>query len=339
MLTFLHRMLEPKTYPVDAPRRAPEVLATWLRYSPDAQPEHRDWEDWAENAVMLHAADVACGGAVRILDAGPNIRTSGDRTPMIQPNPSAPPAFMYGRWKDSDSYEFPRDVHMVGSNAETVKAVVAYPSSPVFQAAAGRRFIVCDAERAQLEAALVELHNAGHREVFIKTRFKQTAKRFSLPDEPVGLWSAIERSEEFEWFLVQHEGMKQCLFIQEAFVPTKEYRMIIVGDRPVTGAGCIEHFTPIDNPGVRFDERVEPIRNESDEISDPDTIARYAAFAEAYALTWATAHGANMIYSLDLAVDGRTGNIVAIEMNPMLNLGLYATNADLLVQQIARVFG
>src|SRR3546814_8159898 len=69
----------------------------------------------------------------------------------------------------------------------------------------------------------------------------------------------------------------------------------------------------------------------SEAIADPDTAQRYRDFATAYAKDWAAEHGDHMMYSLDLAVDARTGEVVAIEMNPMLNLGLYATSADAIV--------
>jgi hypothetical protein len=46
MMNFLHRLHIAATYPCEAVHRAPEVLRTWLRYSPNAQPAARDWEDW-----------------------------------------------------------------------------------------------------------------------------------------------------------------------------------------------------------------------------------------------------------------------------------------------------
>src|SRR3546814_17395477 len=75
--------------------------------------------------------------------------------------------------------------------------------------------------------------------------------------------------------------------------------MIVVGDRPVTGAGCIEAFTPLDNIGDPFDDRMETIRNRSEAIADPDTAQRYRDFATAYAKDWAAEHGDHLMYSLD----------------------------------------
>src|SRR3546814_9175964 len=103
---------------------------------------------------------------------------------------------------------------------------------------------------------LLKIHATGIREVFIKTRFKQSAKVFKLPDEPVGLWRSISRDEDFEWFLVTYEGFKDCLFIGEVYEPTKEYRMIVVGDRPVTGAGRSEEHTYELQSLIRISEAV-----------------------------------------------------------------------------------
>ena len=333
-LQYLHRMHLPASFPAEAATRAPDILATWMRYAPDSAPTERDFEDWAENAIMLHEADRVSSGEVRLLSAERNYRLSGDPTISVPAQPGAPRAFMYGMWRTSDSIDFPRDVDMVGNNAAAVRRVSAYASSPVFLAASQRAFHVVDADRSKIEHALQELHAAGHRKVFIKTRFKEAAQMFTLPEEPIDLWGAISRDSVFEWFLIQHEGATNILYIQEAFEPTKEYRMIVVGDKVATGAGCIEDFTPLNNAGEVFDPRVETIRNHSKVIEDPSTVARYSAFAHAFAQEWAAEHGADMIYSLDLAVDARTGDIVVIELNPMTNLGLYACNAERLVDTI-----
>src|SRR3546814_20494319 len=104
--------------------------------------------------------------------------------------------------------------------------------------------------------------------------------------------------------------------------------MIVVGDRPVTGAGCIEAFTPLDNIGDPFDDRMETIRNRSEAIADPDTAQRYRDFATAYAKDWAADHGDHMMYNLDLAVAPRHGEVVAHELNPNTNHGFYAPSPE-----------
>ncbi len=337
-LTYLHRMHGPTSYPADAAQRAPEILSTWLRYAPEAQPEHRDFEDWAENAIMLHEADRISGGKVRLLHAGDSIRMHGDCTTYVASRPGAARAFMYGMWRGSDSISFPEDVDMVGNNATAVRAVAAYPKTAAFLEAAGREFYVCDAERRQLEDVLTKMHNAGHREVFIKTRFKEAACRLILPASPEDIWYKTVRGSGLEWFLVQHEGAKDVLFIQGVFEPRHEYRLIVVGDTVATGAGCIEDFTPLDNQGEKFDPRTQEIRNRSSKMENRNIVDRYVTFAQSFAQVWATEVGPNTMYSLDLALDAISGDIRVIELNPMTNLGLYACNSADLADTIADVF-
>lgn len=336
-LQFLHRMHGPESYPAAATTRAPNVLATWLHYAPESEPAERDFEDWAENAVMLHHAHQRYG-RVKLLPTTKGISMSGDRTSFVPPQPSQPRAFMYGMWKPSDSINFPCSYNLAGNDADSVRAVASYPSSPVFQAAAGREFHVVDADHKEIEAVLRGMHEAGHRRVFIKTRFKEFAGAFDLPESADSLWHTITLGTPLEWFLVQHEGAAAVLFIQEAFEPRKEFRTIIVRDHLVTGAGCVERFTPLDNDGSEFDNRMEEVRNTSEPLSDLDTLERYIKFARRFARRWADEHGDQMIYSLDLAVDSRTGKVLAIELNPMTNLGLYACNAETLVAAIANRF-
>jgi hypothetical protein len=110
----------------------------------------------------------------------------------------------------------------------------------------------------------------------------------------------------------------------------------VIGLRPALAAS--KPSPPLDNMGDRFDDRVELLRNRSEAIRDPETVRRYQEFAETYAVEWAAEYGDHMMYSLDLAIDARTGNVVAIEMNPMLNLGLYACHADALVDAVQQRF-
>lgn len=337
-LQFAHRMREPETYPTDAIFRAPDLLATWLLYSPEARPVSRDWEDWAENAAMLHAAHAACGD-VRIIPQPKRIAGfQGDPTPCIPQNPDGQPTYMYGIWHTSDNWNFPEDINLVGNHASSVRRACSYGLSETFRRRAGRLFHVLDADHNQIENCLLQMHQAGVRDIFVKTRFKGVARPFTLPESPKQLWGSISRDTELEWFLVEHEGRQSILYIQAAYEPTREYRMIVVGDKPVTGAGCIEAFTPVDNTGQAFDDRMEEIRNKSAPASRPDTLRRYLDFATDFAREWATEHGDDMIYSLDLSTDARTGDVIPVEVNPGLNLGLYACMPSALIRAVQERF-
>src|SRR3546814_21052417 len=91
-----------------------------------------------------------------------------------------------------DSVLFSANFNMVGNHADIVKVVQLYPLSSTFQKAS-RRFITVDADYNAIETELLKIHATGIREVFIKTRFKQSAKDFKLPDKTVGLRSKERR--------------------------------------------------------------------------------------------------------------------------------------------------
>lgn len=339
-LQLLHRVRHDNVHPYQAASTAPDIHACWMRYSPASQPAEVDWEDWYENAVMLAEADRIAPGLVRLLGRSNRGHFLGDNTPLVPAQPGQPKAFMYGLFLGSDRIDFPTDVNLVGNNADSVRLVQAYATSPTFLAAAGRRFFSCDATPESVNHALNEIHSSGARKAFIKTSFKESAVLIDLPEEAGDrLYSTALHDTGFEWYLVTHEGAKNMLFIQDAFEPTKEYRTIIVGDQVITGAGCIEHFTPFDSRGDAFDARVEPVRNRSNIIEDAETVARYRGFAEQFARDWANENGDQHAYSLDLAVDDRTDRVVAIELNPLMNLGLYATDARRLMDGIISHFG
>lgn len=341
---MLHRMPSPDTYPITARTRCPSLLAEWLVLHPDATPTGRDHEDWAEPAAIMVAMSKR-GDVVRVPEA-PRQRTCGDRTPAPQARPGSPKAIMWGLFSDADAREFPIDADLAWNARDKCNLVQNYGSSPVFLARAGRPFHVCDMDRDQIANALQSLVDGGADAGFIKTRDKGTAFAFSLADDgrtnmlgkPVSLFSRMDGEDQnFSWMLMSREGDRSCVFVQGAFTPTYEYRVIVVGDRVACGAGCIEAFTPGESEGALFDDRMEVVRNDGEVLRDPELAGRYLAFAREYAVAWVAEHGSECGYSLDLSVDAETGAIVPIEMNPLLNLGLYANDADRIVDAMLAI--
>lgn len=337
-MLMLHRMPRPETYPDTAVERCPDLLRDWLAIFPNATPTQRDHEDWAEPAAIIVA--MSRRGDVVQVPAAPMQRTCGDRTPAPPARPGSPKAIMWGLFNDADAREFPIDADLAWNSRPLAGMVQDYASSPVFLARAGRPFHVCDMDRDQITTALQALVDDGRDAGFIKTRDKGTAYRFSLADDgrtnllgqPVSLFGRMDGEDQnFSWMLMSREGERGCVYVQGAFRPTREYRVIVVGDRVACGAGCIEAFTPGESEGAFFDDRMEIVRNDGQIIRDRDTADRYLAFAVEYAAAWAAEHGADCGYSLDLAIDDETGAVVPIEMNPLLNLGLYANDADRIV--------
>lgn len=320
--------------------RAPSTLAAWLRRFPDSQPSDDDQEDWIENAVILEAADKA-GLDLTLLPTGPAVRVSGAGWCNPVAKPGAPVGAMLGQWSNQDFMKgLPLDMDPVGSDKRSCRAAVGYATSSTFLSRAGRPLIPARGDvqgEGGLEDALRRTVEAtGSGEIFIKTIDKEWAAPFTVdPSSPKDLWEqlvdadmALERTGEegygLGWIPVHHEGGKApVLLIQGRIRPTFEYRIVVIDGRPVTGAGCVEAFTPAENEAV-FDSKMEEVRSDGNVVSRPDLVSRYLGFADAFCADFAAECGEGLDYSLDVCVDAATGNVVPIELNPPLNLGAYA---------------
>jgi len=337
-MLMLHRMPSPESYPDTAETRCPTLLAEWLRLNPNAVATKRDHEDWAEPAAIMVA--MARRGEVTMLVSAGGQRTCGDRTAAPRARPGSPRAIMWGVFTDSDAREMPVDVDLAWSAKHEATLVQDYAHSPVFLERAGRPFHVCDMDREQISAALQSIVDGGADRGFVKTRDKALSYAFSLKDdgrtnmsgEPVSLFARMDgEDQDFSYSLMHRESDRACIYVQGAFSPTCEYRVIVVGDRVACGAACIEAHTPAESEGMFFDDRMEVVRGSGEIVRMPDLADRYKEFAKEYAAAWTAEHGAGCGYSLDLSIDAETSRIVPIEMNPLLNLGLYANDADMIV--------
>lgn len=336
---YAYRPLDPTGHPAGIADRAPDVLATWLTRFPESQPRDRDEEDWIENAILLHEAD-RIDLKLEILPPADAIHISGGGWSCPVAQPGSPVGAMIGYWANHDfTHGLPVDMDPVGSDENAVRIAGGYATSPVFLRHAGRTVTTAtgDVEGEDgIEAALRRVVDAtSNGGLFIKTVQKGWSGAFQVdPRSGTSLWRQLcdaddadeERGYGLSWIPVQHEGSTTpILLVQGRIRPTYEYRMFVVDGRPVTGAGCIEAFTPAENDEV-FDPQVERIRSDGVVITDHGLRDRYLAFAEAFAHEFGDEHGQGLDYSLDLCVDAATNEIRVIEINPPLNLGRYASD-------------
>lgn len=114
------------------------------------------------------------------------------------------------------------------------------------------------------------------------------------------------------------------LLVQEYIPMEFEYRMFVTNGVVRTGAGNVEYHTPLDNPERKqFFTQLERKRNSGEELSDEaELVSRYVKFGQAVADELATE--GFLDYTLDVAVNADTGEVVVIEMNSLTNSGLYA---------------
>ena len=323
MAKHLMRPLDRTSYPAGAEDYAPHILGAWLRAFPDSEAKDRDKEDWVENACFIEAFE-KLGVEYKILDTAAKVWISSVGDSM--PDSTGERAFFHSGIMGHD-HAHGVDFDLAFQKSNALKIIGEHATSPVFQKAAGRSMeLVKPCSQAVDEAIRKIIPEAG--EVFIKTIKKETAGRYKI-EAGTSPWRQIcEQDENLIWSIIQYEGLETPYFsIQEVIEPTYEYRMFMVGDKPVTGAGCVEAFTPLDNEDV-FDPKMEERRNRSKVEHRGDLVDRYLAFALDYGKAFAAENGTELVYSLDLCVDAKTGKVVAIELNPPFNLGRYASQIE-----------
>jgi hypothetical protein len=218
------------------------------------------------------------------------------------------------------------------------RAADRYSSMKTFQNNAGRDIILCgfnvDGGGEELVDNILRLHADGIRRVFIKgVRAKSGMWDIELP-EKVDSGSVEEfLSMEMEWSLIRKEGMKGAFILQQHIVMEYEYRVFVVNHVPVTGAGCVEEFTPLNNQQV-FDQQHRKNRKAvSPVIVDESITNKLREFAETVAVQVADENVDLVNYVVDVAMNSE-GEPIIVEFNSLLNSGLYASDQKKVVQAL-----
>ena len=324
-MIHLFRPNDRSTVPAGSEKYAPAMHAAWMRAFPDAQPEERDKEDWVENACFLESFE-RLGVSYDILDPAPGGSISSMADFALEGEGS--PAFFHTGVSPRDqitkhSFTFPLQ------GTKLIELAAQYTNSETFRNVSGREMIMCRLDRGDIDAAIRTIAPEGGQ-LFIKTVRKQNAfiLDYDAASERSPSSQLYKACEDIMWDTVRFEGSDQpYLIIQGVIAPTYEYRMFMVDGVPVTGAGCVEEFTPLDN-WETFDPKMEVVRNQSGVTSNRNLLDDYLSFAREFGAQYAKENGTGLVYSLDLCIDRRSGKIRPIEINPPANLGRYASNTD-----------
>ena len=110
-----------------------------------------------------------------------------------------------------------------------------------------------------------------------------------------------------------------------------ETRFFVVDGVPVTGAGCVESHTPLDCED-RFDPKMERIRGDGLIVSRADVMADHLAFAEVVAAEFAAVGVRHFTLDVAAGVDGP----LVVELNSLLNSGLYASQPAAVIAALDR---
>lgn len=310
----------PVPYPElpDAPESYEEA---WRKYVDPALTvtSGADREDWLEQAARLEAA-------MRLLD-DPLLRVYGRGIVDRDGRPAGADAIKgrayYGEVLNADVRR-PADYPLETGNAHR------YANSPVVRGLMRRETLLTPVNAGKVEQAVRAIASHGHGVVVKYVLREKVLPTVRLTPEEAPRFDA---GRWFGWEDVRFEDEPDGVLVQERVDMRREYRVFVVGRRPVCGAGCIESCTPMDNEAT-FDPKMEERRNDGVVVRDPGAADAYRRFAAQVAGLIADEGYIRGPYVMDLAtVDGRP---CVIELNRMNNAGLYALDMDALLKTINR---
>lgn len=309
---------------------------TWKRLIPKQYYDYSDdadYEDWVEQAARLDAG-------VRILpdDTVIAIRREGGRVYDLDGAP-VNPGFLYGRAQLGPlaSIVTPDSVRPDDDMMSD-----RYHLNPVIREAMGRESMTAAGDAGDLTRVMDDMVKR-HGKVFLKDM--ASSKTFACAvtrDE----WENREGSEWWEeagWENVRFEGDDDVWLVQEYVDMTWETRFMCMltddGIRPITGAGCVEEYTPLQRTagnsmswrGISIDDRARRVRRGGVMPPEavPEVMERLADHAIDVCARIGQEGGLSDWFSLDMAMVG--DRPVVVETNGLSNSGLYACDMDALV--------
>ena len=183
--------------------------------------------------------------------------------------------------------------------------------------------------------AVLEAHQRGLRRVFLKVnKAKYLTCPLDLPDTLSKEKAQALVSNLLGYASTHLEGYADAVLVQEWVPMRREYRFLICDSVPVTGAGIVPEFTPLDaDPTTAFSPIVRKVVGEStqERLTDQE-MAGYLDLASRYALE---VRAENWMRDFVLDVCTIEGRHAVVEVNPCQNMGLYASRADLWIQAVA----
>jgi hypothetical protein len=317
---------------------AEKLLIDWGCHVRPPAPSDGDYEDFWEQAARLSAALQAFGSRCWITtddETAVHSRT-GQRIPVVELERDQPGLRRYGAQRNLQHGHCRLEV------LQQEQLAGDYMSYQTFARRAGRQVAVCTAgsgDDTDLRSVLTRMADEADRLIVKARPAKYGIYTLDLPPAVTGparlkaLDKAIADSD-LGWAMVHLEGRPEQFLAQTWVDMGYEYRLFVVGQQLVTGAGCIEQHTPLDNTAA-FDPKVEPIRNGPDRVWErADIVAGAVAFGQTVVSELADEVPELQDYVLDVAL-APTGDYLIIELNGLLNSGLYASDPRLVTGALA----
>ncbi len=331
-------------YAAPAPRcRRDEALHAYLSERLGREVAHRpemgvDYEDWTEAAVMLEAA-LRAGLEVKILPRQSLSKAVNAPELVIEGRPCRD--MLIGRTLQSD----PRNADWLNLGWPSACNDLAnhYAETETFHAFAGRQAVLADVpgESARLREANTLARTGSGGDVaeairgfaggrcFVKVVWPAKSEAPFRLDVPAGCTPEQAKSlfiAETGYLSAAREGDRDAILVQEHVEMRHETRFFVINAQIVTGSGCIESDTPIQNgEGLRFPARSEPHRNHGRIGVHPSEASALRQHAERFVAALAEEAPEMAHYVVDCALKP-DGTPVVIELNPIAESGLYAAS-------------
>lgn len=297
---------------------------------PEESP-HGDFEDFWEDAFRASAAVRAC------MDTGVPLRLAAEGEVPDTAVRLGPVSVAEEGAHAVDTLLIPDALREYGyrlmtrawvdMSADTVRGV--HDPSAEFES---RGVALADNECPEdFYGALLWMWHRGVPEVVVKSAHRKTGvSRIRTAPDLETLRSRTSADYLLCWTTTPDAAPMAGFLIQEWVPMTYEYRFFIVDGRTVTGAGCVEEFTPLNRLGDTFDPQMRAHRgNGIASVTDsrveecPVLAQRYLDFIAPIASE--LPEGMNTVV-VDVALDARTDTPLIVEFNTLPNSGLYASD-------------
>lgn len=204
-----------------------------------------------------------------------------------------------------------------------------YLNHPLVQEHGGRALQLGSLEG---DTDVIEWLAARHRDhgvthgIVKAAQFKGGIWSVKLDEDPQVIQDRL--FDAMDWTYVRLAELENSVLAQDRILLEWEYRLFVVDGKVVSGAGCVEEFTPLDHLGEGFDTRVRRHRGHmggspSQVEARPEVVAELIRFGEDIA----SLHGGTVVIDVAVGTDhlGHSRPVI-IEFNPLPNAGLYASN-------------
>lgn len=289
-----------------------EYIHTWKKYVGHAQPGDGDREEWIEMCSRLYWGVHNLGDDAIVRVHG---KWNGDNRSLI----GLPHFGPVMKVKTCDQRKEPSTANR-------------YMLNPAVRNRMHRHTLLSSVHSDDIRNTFkwfIEQQNVTSFVVKYVTREKMLPVLRLDGNDPIRLEQQVQ--EWSGWEFVHAEDDPNALLIQQRVDMRYEYRMFMIDNQPVCGAGCIELNTPLDNMGTCFDPQMQKRRNgqsKADVEVNRELVERYRQFAVKAGRQYKyCGYGA---YVLDLCLIDNEVSIV--ELNGMMNAGLYALNMSALTR-------